>query len=102
MFPGLIVYPEISHDLFFILRCISLCIFQTVPHMQVVILNYCRALQPKSLGLLVDHARDLHRLEIYGEESLTLCNKPGTRRNVFPSCHAAMPRDSPISCALAF
>ncbi|CAN0426887.1 unnamed protein product, partial [Pylaiella littoralis] len=34
--------------------------------LRVVILNYCRALQPKSLGLLVDHARDLHRLEIYG------------------------------------
>lgn len=46
-------------------------IFQPAPHMQVVILNYCRALQPKSLGLLVDHARDLHRLEIYGEERPT-------------------------------
>jgi len=33
----------------------------------VVVLNYCRALQPKFLARLVDHARYLHRLEIYGE-----------------------------------
>ena len=34
---------------------------------QVAILNNCKALHAKFLALLVDHARRLHRLEIYGE-----------------------------------
>lgn len=34
---------------------------------QVVVLNYCRGLQAKFLAKLVDHAKHLRRLEIYGK-----------------------------------
>lgn len=38
---------------------------------QVAVLNHCRALDLKFLALLVDHARHLRRLEIYGKSGST-------------------------------
>ncbi|CAM9785886.1 unnamed protein product [Scytosiphon promiscuus] len=38
---------------------------RTLADLRVVVANYCRALTPKFLARLVDHARHLHRLEIY-------------------------------------
>lgn len=37
--------------------------------LQVAVLNYCRALSPKALALLVNHARHLRKLEIYGKHN---------------------------------